>query len=108
MSAEELKIIEKEYIKACRRAQRSKRLNPSGKNFDCEAISYDFHKGELPASELKWYTEWSKWWQKPPKIIILALPLSVLSTKLLPRFIPKRPLAPFVPFRSGTSFQGWA
>ena len=55
---DDLKIAEKSYLKACRRAQRSKKLNSSGKNFDCDALTYSVRKGDAPASELQWYTEW--------------------------------------------------
>ena len=46
--------IEREYMKICKKAERSKVLNPNQINSDCEAM---LDQGE---KELKWYTQWHK------------------------------------------------
>jgi len=46
--------IEKEYLKICKKAEKSKVLNPNQVNSDCEAM---LDQGE---SELKWMTQWHK------------------------------------------------
>ena len=46
--------IEREYMKICKKAERSKILNPNQINSDCEGM---LDQGE---SELKWMTQWHK------------------------------------------------
>ena len=46
--------IEREYMKICKKAERSKILNPNQINSDCEAM---LDQGE---KELKWYIQWYK------------------------------------------------
>ena len=46
--------VEREYIKVCRKAEKSKVLNPRNKSLDCEGM---LDQGE---SELKWMTQWHK------------------------------------------------
>ena len=46
--------IEREYMKICNKAERSKVLNPNQNNSDCEGM---LDQGE---SELKWMTQWHK------------------------------------------------
>ena len=47
-------IVEREYIKVCRKAEKSKVLNPNQINSDCEAMLDQDEK------ELKWYIQWHK------------------------------------------------
>ena len=46
--------IQREYMKICKKAEKSKILNPNAISQDCEAM---LDQGE---SELKWFTEWHK------------------------------------------------
>jgi predicted DNA-binding WGR domain protein len=46
--------VEREYLRICNKAEKSKVLNPNAINQDCEAM---LDQGE---SELKWFTEWHK------------------------------------------------
>ena len=46
--------VEREYINVCRKAEKSKVLNPQNKSLDCEGM---LDQGE---SELKWMTQWHK------------------------------------------------
>ena len=46
--------VEREYLRICKKAEKSKVLNPNAINQDCEAM---LDQGE---SELKWFTEWHK------------------------------------------------
>ncbi len=46
--------VEREYLKACKKAEKSEVLNPNKISQDCEGM---LDQGE---SELKWFTEWHK------------------------------------------------
>lgn len=46
--------VEREYMKICKKAEKSKVLNPNSISQDCEAM---LDQGD---SELKWFTEWHK------------------------------------------------
>jgi len=46
--------VEREYLRICKKAEKSKVLNPNAISQDCEAM---LDQGE---SELKWFTEWHK------------------------------------------------
>ena len=46
--------VEREYMKTCNKAEKSKVLNPNAISQDCEAM---LDQGE---SELKWQTQWNK------------------------------------------------
>ena len=46
--------VEREYLRICKKAEKSKVLNPNAINQDCEAM---LDQGE---SELKWFTGWHK------------------------------------------------
>ena len=46
--------IKREYMKICKKAEKSKILNPNAISQDCEAML------DQDESELKWFTEWHK------------------------------------------------
>ena len=51
---------EREYLKACKAAENSAKLNDSRKNFDCEGLTYRPGQEPISEEELKWNTKFYK------------------------------------------------
>lgn len=50
--------MESKYLKVCKKAQKSKKINPNKVNLDCETMIYNLKNGEADIKDIKWTIKW--------------------------------------------------